>query len=821
MNRNYFIVAIRSFWKHKLLSFINISGLAIGISASLIIYLIVAYDFSFENFHKDANQIYRVVSKIEFPDLTIHNSGAPVPTANALRNEVTGIESVTHFIRANETKVTISTVGKDEPQIYRKQEEIIYADPYYFDIFQYKWLSGAKNQSLLKPFQVVLTESRALKYFPGISLNEIIGNQIIYDDSIKATVTGIVKDFNPNTDFLFKEFISRETIAQTGLKNNWSWDEWGSINSNSQLFVKLRKNNTPKNIEQQLVSIRNKYREKRQKEDGRDDTRNLLQPLSDIHFNVEYDAFEHRQGHIPTLYGLLAVAAFLLILGCINFINLSTAQASTRAKEIGIRKTMGGSRGQLVTQFLSETFVLTLMAAIVSILITPWLLIVFGNFIPPAISIASINQWHVWLFLIVIVFIVTFLSGYYPALVLSKFQPVTVLKSQAGNNSSTTGKAWLRKTLTITQFMIAQFLLIATLVVSKQIHYSLSKDLGYKKEAIVFFNTRRNFYSDKPDNRRFVLLEKIKRIPEIEIISLSGSSPASTNTSTTTMTFSEGDKKVETMVEVKYADTNYFRLYGMKMVAGKNLLQSDTTKEFVINETYARMLGFSDPGKAIGHMISRNFNVPITGVIADFHTKSTHEPIKPLAYSSSSSNSYTFHLALKPMVNESVNWKNGLSKVEKAYKEIYPEEDFSYTFYDESIAQFYKTEQDITGLLKWSAALCMLISSLGLLGLVIFTTNTRTKEIGVRKILGASVSQIILLLSKDFISLVLIAFVVITPIAWLAMRNWLQNFAYRTDLSWWLFAASGTAMFIVAISTLSIRTYHAAIENPVKSLRSE
>lgn len=820
MFKNYFTIALRNLKRNKIFSLINIAGLAIGISASLVIYLIVQHELNYDKFHKDGDRIYRVVTKIEFPDLTIHNSGVPVPTANAMRSEVTGIEHLTHFVTVAH-KVSVPSPGTQSPAVFRNQKNAVFADEEYFKIFNYTWLAGSSQNALKEPFQVVLTESRARTYFGATAITGIPGRELLYDDTVKATVVGVVKDFEHPTDIVFKEFLSRATLEKTGLKRHWNWEEWFSVNSSSQLFVKLKKGINPLQIEKQLVGLRNKYREKGKGGDEKDDTRHFLQGLGDIHFNADYDAFEQRQAHRPTMYGLLAVATFLLLLGCINFINLTTAQAAQRAKEIGIRKTMGSGKGQLIFQFLSETFLLTFLATMLSVVITPWLLKVFSDFIPPTISFASLNQLHVWLFLLGLIIIVTILSGFYPALVLTKFKPVTVLKNQAYAGTAKTRKAWLRKTLTVTQFVIAQFLIIATLVVSKQVHYSLNKELGYKRDAIIHFNAPRNVFAVDKDSRRFSLMEKLKAIPEIEKVSLAGSAPASTNTSTTTMKYTRGKKPVETMVEIKYADPAYFDLYKMKLVAGKNLQQSDTTKEFVINETYAKQLGFSKPSDAVGQFIQRRFDVPVTGVISDFHTKSTHEPIKPLAYSSAMESSYTFHLALSPRGRDGDLWKKALSKIERSYKEIYPQDDFDYAFYDESIANFYKKEQDISRLLKWSAGLCIFISCLGLLGLVMYITNTRTKEIGVRKVLGASVMQIVSLLSKDFVALVLVAFLIALPVAWWAMNNWLQDFVYRTALNWWLFAVTGAGMILIAMLILSIRTIKSAIENPVRSLRTE
>lgn len=818
MFKNYFITAIRNLKRNKLFSLINIAGLAIGISASLVIYLIVQYEFSFDKFHRDGDRIYRITSKIEMPDLTIENSGVPIPTAKAVNAEVTGIEATAYFITADEARVTVSPGGQKDPAVFRNQSRIIYAAEDYFNLFRYQWVAGAPIM-LNDPFKVVLTEDRARTYFATLTSAEIIGREIVYNDSIRTTVAGIVRLPDQPSDFNFQEFISSATLQHSGLKFRYEWDAWDSFDSNSQLFVKLKQGVNPAQIEKQLGQLRDKYREKR-KETTFDETEHALQPLADMHFNAAFDIFENRQAHMPTLYGLLAVASFLLLLGCINFINLTTAQATQRAKEIGIRKTIGGGRKQLVLQFLSETFALTFIATVLSVLITPWLLHVFGDFIPEGVSFSSLDQPHVWLFLVLLMIVVTLLSGLYPAFMLSKYKPVAVLKNQL-TQSSGTRKAGLRKALTIAQFIIAQFLIIATLVVSKQVHYSLNKELGYKRDAIVYFNTRWNFFSNQTDARRFTLFQKLKAIPEINAVSLSGASPASNNTSSSFMKFQNGEKKVETMVEIKYADTSYFNVYGMKLLAGRQMQPSDTTKEFIINETYARLLGFEHPADAVGHYIEKDKTLPVVGVIADFHAKSTREVIKPLVFANASDQSYTLHLALASLGDDNDKWKRALAKAGKAFSELYPEDDFKPTFYDQSIERFYTTEKNMSRLLTWAAGLCIFISCLGLLGLVIYITNTRTKEIGVRKVLGASLLQIVSLISRDFLSLVLIAFVIVLPVSWWAMQEWLADFSYRTALSWWIFAITGAGMLLIALLTLAFRTLKTAMENPIKSLRTE
>ena len=822
MIKNYFTIAVRNFRKNKIFALINISGLAIGISAALVIYLIVQFEFGFEKFRKDGDRIYRVVSEMTFPgDVKYKNSGVPMPMPNAVRADLTGIETASHFVTTYDFKVAVPFAGSQSPAIFKKQTNIIYADEFYFLMFEYDWLAGSRQTALKDPFQVVLTEERAKTYFGNLAANDIIGRQIIYNDSIKITVSGIVKDpAEKATDFRFKEFISMGTVMNTGLKNHFGGDEWGSVNSASQLFVKLKEGTKPEQLNSQFAGLRKKYTNK--KLDQKDDTANHLQALADIHFNDEYDAFEQRQAHKPTLYGLLVVAVFLLLLGCINFINLTTAQASQRAKEIGIRKTLGSGKRHLIFQFLSETFILTLIATILSIIMSPWLLKIFSAFIPPEISFSFINQAHVWVFLTVLVLLLTLFSGLYPALVLTRFKPVIVLKNQLNTDLAQSRKVWLRKTLTVTQFVIAQFLLIATLMVSKQINFSLNKDLGYKKDAIVYFSTPWDFSSGKMDNSRFALIEKIKTIPGIEKISLASAAPAHQGAASGTMKVDNGKKEVELMVETVNADPEYFDIYKLKLAAGKWPEQSDTLKEYLINETYARALGFSVPAEAIGKLVDRREKkIPIVGILADFHTKSTHEPIKPIVYSSVRNNSYTIHLALKSEAGSPGQWKETLTKIEKEFKGLYPEEDFTYHFFDETIASFYKKEKDISRLLNWSAGLCIFISCLGLLGLVIYTTNTRTKEIGIRKVLGASVTQIVSLLSKDLVLLVIIAFIITVPIAWLIMNKWLQDFVYRTQISWWVFVICGAGMLFISAALLAIRTVKAAIANPVKSLRLE
>ncbi|MGL6268705.1 MAG: ABC transporter permease, partial [Chitinophagaceae bacterium] len=516
MFRNYITIAFRNIWKHKIFSLINISGLAIGISASLVIFLIVQYDFSFDNHHPGAERIYRAVSNFEFSGETYKNSGITSPMADALRKEATGIELVVPFRHMDfERKISIPVPGKVEPIIFKKQQDFIATDQAYFSLFSYEWLAGSPSASLKDPYQVVLTESKAKLYFPDLKPREVMGKDFFMDDSVRLTVSGIVKDQVKKTDFNFKAFLSRITLEKTSLKPR-DWTQWNNTNSASQLLVKLNNGIKPSQVEKQIeaLSEKNKF-----KEPG-DNSKSffLLQPLDDIHFNTDYWNYENRIAHKPTLLGLLAVAVFLLLLGCINFINLTTAQSVGRAKEIGIRKTIGSSKMQLIFQFLNETMLITLIATVLSVFITPLLLKVFADFIPSDLSFNFFQHPALWAFLSIIVLLVSLLSGFYPALVLSRFKPIAVLKSQSAISGGQSKTAWLRKSLTVSQFVIAQVFIIASFFVSKQISYTLQKDLGFQKEAILYFSTQ---YNDTAVSRQKLMVEKIKQIPEVSMVSLS------------------------------------------------------------------------------------------------------------------------------------------------------------------------------------------------------------------------------------------------------------------------------------------------------------
>ena len=824
MISNYIKTAFRSLWKHKIFTLINIIGLSIGICASLVIYLIVHYDFTFDKFHKDGDRIYRVVTDFKFQGNASHNYGVCTPMANGIRTKVTGVQIVAPLFTLNPD--VIVTGKSNEPIKFKAQERITLADENYFKIVQYHWLVGSAATSLTEPYRVVLTTDRARVYFPSLTYEEMIGKTITYD-TLKTTVTGIVEPIKENTDFQCHDFISYGSAKPNSvLGSDLQLNQWGATNSASEIFIKLYPGASAANIEGQINAMYKKNNPR-----SADDIKNgsfqsyTVQPLSDIHFDEVYGTFDYSGTASKTKsYLLLAIAGFLLLLGCINFINLTTAQASQRAKEIGIRKTLGSSRAQLIVQFLSETFLITLFAVLISVISTPLVLKLFADFIASGVKADFINQPDIFLFLFALTLIVCLLSGVYPALILSGYKPVLVLKNQAQGNSNKTRNAWMRKSLTVSQFVIAQFFIMATLLVSKQIYYAMHKDLGFKKDAIVFAETP---YKTRKAATNRVMANKLRLLTGVEMVSIGFPPPSSHMTNSTNAVFRDGKKEITTPVELKFGDENYIRLYHIKLIAGRNITIADTASGLLINEKYARTLGFTNPGDAVGKMLQKlnDKTVQIVGVVSDFYTHSLQMPVTPLIIRPvNQTDNYKngfIHIALKPETAGGADWQKTMAAIRTIWKEFYPDDEANYQFYDKSIADFYQQEQNTFTLLGWATGLSILISCLGLLGLAIYTTSQRTKEIGVRKILGASVSQIVALLSKELVLLILLAFVIVTPLAWLAMNRWMENYVDKTSISWWIFVASGAGMLVMAFIASSFQTIKAAIVNPVKSLRSE
>jgi len=814
MIKNYWRTALRNLWHTRTFSLINILGLAIGLSAALVIFLIVHFDLSFENFRPGRDRICRIVLDANFSGETFHMAGVPFAMPAAATTELTGVKNVTP-IYFKSLKVTIPRPGRPNPIVFKEQRRSVYTNAHYFSLFpSYTWLAG--SAALLDaPYHTVLTVNRAATYFPGLRPDEIIGKTITYNDSLNATVSGVISDPPANTDLDWQEFVSISTMAHTNTRFA-DPAEWGNFTDASECFFELTPGTQPAAVDSQVLKLWKRHV-------GESAPGNSygwhIQPLSDIHFNPRYTPFYHRTAHKPVLYGLMLVAAFLLALGCINFINLTTANASRRAREIGVRKTFGGSRRQLLFQFLGETLLLTLLSLTLSLALTPWLLKAFSDLLPPDLHFDLLHNPAFWLFILLLAVAVTVLAGFYPSWVLARFQPIRVLRNQPAAGA-TTRRAMLRKVLTIFQFTIAQAFIIATVIVGRQLHYSLTADLGFKKDAIVNFDVP--FTADPADSKRFHLLDRIQNLPGIERAGIGSIAPASEYPNTSEFTYTNGKQKLDMQLQLREGDSNYIGIYHLPLLAGRNLRPSDSIAEFIINQSLLRLLGFKTPSEALGKTIMNGSQpIPIVGVIADFHQADMHTAIKPLALAWSNKDQFIIHIALRPQTPDGNGWKTTMAQVENAYKETYPGKDFSFEFLDETIAKYYAAEQQLSTLLRWATGLTIFISCLGLAGLVIFTTNARTKEIGIRKVLGAPVATIIALLSKEFVKLLGIAFAIAVPVAWWAIHQWLEGFAYRAPVSWWIFPLAGITMMGIALLTMSVRTIRAATANPVEALRSE
>ncbi|NOT76168.1 MAG: FtsX-like permease family protein [Cyclobacteriaceae bacterium] len=805
------IFSFRNIQKNRLTAFINVLGLTIGISACLVIFLIVNYELSYERFRADRDQIYRVYS--QFSGLNSNaNRGVPTGFSDALKEgQFAGVEAIADF-HIFKSKVEIQNKNQ-EPKNLGRYEGIIIASPGYFDVFQYEWLAGNSEKALAEPLQVVLTESRARVYFEDASLSDMIGREVIYRDSLVATVSGIVKDTKENTDLNFTDFISMSTIENTWLKKSFFLHDWFSLNSSSQLFFKAAPGTSLATLQEHMNNISAQY-DKVNKNPDRKNTPSL-QPLSQLHFNSEMGIFDYSRS-VPeksTLQILGLIAVLLLVIAAINFINLVTAQASRRAREVGVRKVLGSSRFRLVNQFLMESFILTFIASAMSLLLSAEVLSFFSEFFPTDLKLNVLSP-TILIFSATCIVVVTLLAGIYPAFVLSSVQPVVALKNSVHMNSNSSGTFWIRKGLTVFQFSVSNILIISTLAISLQIGYMLNKDLGFATDSIVYFDTP---WWEKSAKKQ-LLKNELSQIPEIDALTLQSSPPSSDGWSTSTFEFDNGKEVLKDNVYLKQADTAYLNVYNIQLLAGRNLHQSDIPEECLINETYMQKLGFTDPHEVLGKVVSK---LTIVGVVKDFHVRSLHTAIEPMAIFSSLQGQSSFGMRLRSENGKISDLQSTMAKVEASWMKIYPDQKFTYTFLDETLKRFYENEQRTGKIARIATGIALLISCLGLFGLSSFRVIQRTKEIGIRKVLGASVRSILVLLSTDFLILVVVAFVVSSPIAYYASEQWLNNFAYKMDMGPWIFILAGISSLITAFLTISIKTLGAANANPVKSLRYE
>jgi len=824
MLKNYWLIAIRKLWKHKIHAVINVLGLAVGLTACLIIFLMTHFELSYDRFHPGGDRIYRIVQHRKDGNMQGNDAAVQGPVVPTLRGEVTGCQAVSAFLTF---EWTVIIPGKNAGQQAKTFDPpppgtatpVIIADPQYFQIFQYQWLAGSPATSLNDPFRVVLSAREVRQYFGNIPPAESIGREVIYVamDTIRTYVSGVVADWDGNTDFPFRDFISYSTAKNTFVGKNFLLDKWQGVGDFSQGFVLLNKGVTVAQVERQFPAFVKKYIPLRP--GAVDDF--SLQPLADIHFNEVYRDSYSRKAHLPTLYGLMGIAVFILLLAVINFVNLSTAQSLQRTKEVGIRKVLGSRRKDIIFQFLGETFVLTLLAVILSLMITPMVISLLHDYMPPGLSFQP--KIATLLFLVGITIVTALLAGWYPAKIISALLPVLSLKGQATSNLQP--NRYLHRSLIVFQFTISLIFIIGTVIVARQLHYVLNTDLGFDKDAILTLGV------EGPAKQREVLAQELRNVPGVAVVSCDESTPQTFFHGSMPLVYQDRTVRTGSI----YADTNYLRAFGLKLVAGRNYIANDSVIEYVINETMAAQFGFRRPQDAVGQLIqpgkgSATSRVggpggamgkgTIVGVVRDFHSASMHQAIAPifLQYGSRVSQ---ISVRLAPEARQPETVAKVLTQVKKLWTAIYPNDKLDYSFFDDDIAALYQQEQRISGLMQLAMIIAISISCMGLLGLASFAAEQRQKEIGIRKVMGASVVRIFRMLTVDFLWPVALAFFIAVPVAWYFLHGWLQGFVYRATAPWWIFGLCGLAAVAISTLTVSVQALRAAYRNPVDSLRTE
>jgi putative ABC transport system permease protein len=823
--KNYFIIAWRNLKKNKFFAFINVLGLSLGLCSCLVIFLSYQFELSFDNFHPNKERIYRITSHIESDRPPAARIPPPMPAE--LRKEITGVSAISctypyyvkSTIRGKNNKLTTFDSQIDGTENVR----FVLTDSNYFSIFTYKWLVGSAASSLDHPFEVVLSESQARRYFGAGPLYEMIGKEVVYDDSIQARVSGIVQDWNKNTDFPYTDFISLSTSRSSSLRNRFQPDNPNHARGNAWVwsFVRLSDNTTPDVVSAQLRTFVAHHFPA----SPLDSLRLALQPLSNIHFSDNYNGDDIRKASLPALHGIMAIAVFILLIAIINFVNLSTAQSIQRSREIGVRKVLGSSRTRIILQFLTESLLLTLFAMCLALVMIKPILFVFRDFLPPGLIFNPLTP-STLLFFLAGTFFTAVLAGLYPAKVLSSYLPALGLRGAGDYKGG--DKWWLRKSLIVFQFTLSLFFIIGTFIVVRQVNHMLTTDTGLKTDAILNILT---YW--KEDVRKIKIFEgRVKQLPGITQVVRQGGPPIGWGRAAMNIKY-KGREEIQLKVSVERGNEDFIPFYEMRLVAGRNLLHGDSLKELVINETYSRALGFKSPGEAIGKYLyqdtgdSTEKGFPIVGVVADFHDANFHETIGPVVIEHDPANELNLGIKLASTDLQAGNLRHTLDELKKIWKEVYPKTALNpnnalyFRFLDDTINSFYKNEKRLSFLMKVSVIVSTFISCIGLLGIAIFTTEKRMKEIAIRKILGADILNIATMLVQDFVFLVTLSLLISSPIAWYFMHRWLQDFAYRIIIPWWIFPFAGICTIGIVLLTVGLQVIKAALANPVNNLRIE
>ncbi|UAY57314.1 ABC transporter permease [Arachidicoccus terrestris] len=793
MVKHYIKIAWRNLMKSKMFSVINVLGLAIGIAVCLLIFLFVNNEFTADSFHKNKNEIYQVLryAKIDGHQKSVaYLSGLYGP---ALKADFPGaVDKVVRVLPNN------SLVAAGHDRVFN-EKKIFAVDPAFLDMFSFPLILGNDATALSNPGSIVLTETAAKRYFGNV--RAAMGKTLELDKELQLKVTGVMKDVPKNSTLDFDILVPIENYKNAPYFTHW-------INNSMYTFVQLSPGAKIDQLEARLPGFMQKYMGKEMAQYGFNFSLGLM-PLKDVY--LAKDMFgAQRHGDRSIIYIFLSIAILILLIACINFVNLSTIRAVERSREIGLRKVLGAYRKQLIGQFMGESLLITCTACALAIIILYFALPFCNQMLGYQLSV-DWTRPAVYIFIVSIILIVGLLAGSYPALFLSGFPPVQAIK---GKLRLGTGGTNFRQVLVVVQFMISVFLIIGTIVISKQLHFVKNKQLGYdQSQAIVVRIDNGDLY----DNRD-LFKQKVLNEPGVEAVSLMSGEPGGFFD---TYFFNVEGKTDKWSAHTEYCDFQYVKALGLKLLSGRDFstgLPTDTTASVLLNQTAAASLGWT-PEQAVGKWIQNTKNDSmrrtVIGVVADFSFESLKQSITPLVITPGDDNRLVY-----------IRLKGGsipatLEALQKDYGIAAPGYPFEYSFMDQQFENMYRKDIKQQKLLTSFSILAIMIASLGLFGLAVFTTNKRTKEVGIRKILGSSVSQVVLLLASDLLKPVIIAAVIAIPLGYMAMHAWLQNFAYQTRLSWWIFPLSAVITMGIALFTVCFKAIKAGRSNPVESLKVE
>lgn len=816
MNADYLKIARRNLVRNKFNSIINLAGLTLGVTCFLIILSKVNFETSFDRFHSDSDRIYRVVrvtkGLVYLEGALEYRTGVFFPLPRALKEQIPELEAVTKTLYTGGGLVRLHNSGSSIQQAgFREDKGIVFLGPEFFEVLDFnnidfQWIAGSPQRSLSEPFSVVLTQSLSEKYFG----KENPLGRVLEARNFELKVTGVISDFPQNTDFPFQLLISFSTLEESN--SNLSTN-WGGLSDNFQCYLKIQQGTKPQQIEEKIKKIYSAHAPP-------DEVENRffkLQALDEVHSDSRFGNYNDRVMGQSLIFALMSIGILLIIIACINHSNLTVAQMPTRTKVAGICKVLGSNRKRVMAQFFGETFILTTVAMIVSIFSAIAVLENLSGLIGVPLGYERVLNAQNLLLLCGIAVAMSILSGIYPATLISKARPIELIRSKGLK----AGKGNLRfgRMTVIFQFIIAQVLIVCTLVVFRQLSFIESKDMGYDRENVMTVEI--------PDNNATLLdrfRHKLLENPSIATVSFGSVSPGRTGNYTDILRFSD-NSQISTVTERKAVDGSYIDTYGLHLLSGRNFSPSESGRPIIVNQKVIRDLQFKDEFQAVGNEVEYlGGPATIIGVVRDFHSNPIYESIRPCVFEFDPGRFYMAGIKFRiDTGGERVHKKfeSIISKVEEEWKGTFPGQIFEFEFFDDTIASYYREDKKVASLINIFTGIMIFICCLGIFGLIHHTVSRRSKEIALRKVVGAPAMSIVSLLVRSFTLWVFLANLVAWPIAWWAMDKWLQNFAYRIDVSWWIFALSGGIAMIIAILTVSFQAIRAAVANPVDSLRYE